>query len=193
MPRCVRGTSARLVLVFLFLLFLVPLAFAVIALVVDDGLIGLVHGGLQRFAFGGLAFALAAALVPGVEQLIEPRQQLFDRRQLAGRPGLAARALRSYRPLWSGRTLRANCPARAGLALLALRTGLALRSRFSDRPRLALWTRLAARAIRPPSARMTLRSRPSGLALPPARSLSSLPSSLIVCHATAPLDRKQVT
>lgn len=80
MSRCVRGTAMLLVLVdvlFLFLLFLVPAA--VVALV-NNGFIGLLNGGRQRFALGGLALALTAALVPGVEQLIEPRQHLLDRR-----------------------------------------------------------------------------------------------------------------
>jgi hypothetical protein len=45
-----------------------------------------------------------------------------------------------------------------------------------------LWSRLAALAVRPSLPRMTLRSRPSRLALPPTRPLPSL----IVCHATTP-------
>jgi hypothetical protein len=81
--------------------------------------------------------------------------------------------LRSRRPLWPNRS------ACAGFAGLAQRSGL------SSRPGLALRSRLAALTIRPPLTRMTLRSRPSRLALPPARPLRSLPS-LIVCHATTP-------
>ena len=132
------------------------------------------------------ALALAATLVPGVEELFEPGQHLFDRRQLARWAGLAARALRPCRPLRSDRSLRSGNATRTGLAQLALRPGLAQWPSLSDRPRLALRSWLAARAVRAAPARMTLRSRPSRLALPPARTLGSLPF-LFVCHATAPL------
>ena len=77
--------------------------------------VSLLHGGLQRLALGGLLLALAAALVPGVEQLIEPRQHLLDRRQLAGRTGLAARALRPGGPLRTHGALCTGCAPRGRL------------------------------------------------------------------------------
>src|SRR3954467_2496974 len=175
-------------LVAVFLLFLLSpvIAFAVLVFVTEGRVVGLLHGGFQRLALGGFTLALPAALVPGAEQLIEPRQHLLDRRQWAGRPGLAARALRPRRPLRSDRSRCTGRPARSGFALLALRTGLAQRSGLPDRSRLALRSWLAARAIRPAFAWMTLRSRPPRFALPSARALRSLPF-LFVCHAAAPL------
>jgi hypothetical protein len=158
---------------------------AVFAVVVLDAcLVGLLHGGLQRrvlgsflcVSLGGFAFTLAAAFVPGVEELIQPRQHLLDRGQLTGRSSLAARALR---PHWA---LRSGCAPRTGFTGLARQPGLALRSGLSGRAGLALRPRLAARAVRPALARMALRTRPSWLALPPTRPLPSL----IVCHATSP-------
>lgn len=161
-------------LVAVFLLFLLSpvIAFAVLVFVTEGRVVGLLHGGFQRLSLGSFMLALAAPLVPGVEQLIEPRQHLLDRRQWAGRPGLAARALRPRRPLRSDRSRCTGGPARSGFAL---RTGLARRSGLPDRPRLALRSWLAARAIRPALAWMTLRSRPPRFALPSARSLRSLP------------------
>src|ERR1700738_1332028 len=47
---------------------------------------GFVFGGL-----GGLAFALALVVFPGVKQQMPPRHHLLDRRQLAGWAGLSAR------------------------------------------------------------------------------------------------------
>ncbi|MGY4364978.1 hypothetical protein ACVW1A_001043 [Bradyrhizobium sp. LB1.3] len=71
------------------------IAFAAVVPVIEGHVVGLLHGGLQRLALGSFMLALAAAFVPGVEKLIEPRQHLFDRRQLARRPGFTTRALRA--------------------------------------------------------------------------------------------------
>ena len=77
---------------------------------------------------------------------------------------------------------RSQAPWALG-ARLALRTGLALNTG------LALRTHLAARAVGTASPRMTLRSRPSRLALLAARArwpLSSLPARQIVRQLRTP-------
>src|SRR5262249_12763737 len=114
----------------LFLLFLVVVAISLIALVIDERvrIVVVLNGSFQRLALDGFALALTAPFVPGVEELLQPGEHLFDRRQQTGRAGLATRALRTG---GSSRT------ARPGFALFALRSGLALRPSFARYSRLA--------------------------------------------------------
>jgi hypothetical protein len=169
----------------LFLLFLVVVLVRFFARIVSEDVtiaIFILDGDFQCLALGGFALALTAPFVPGIKELVQPWQHLLDRRQLTRRAWLTARALRP------GRSLRPRLPLRPGFALLALCAGLAWRSRFARCAGLAFRTGLAARTIRATLARMSLRSRPSGLALRPTRTQWSLPSlpALIVCHAAAP-------
>lgn len=188
--------SRLLVLVAVLLLFLllpVVVASGVVAVVVGGEHVAVpivLDGCIKRFALGSFTLALAATVLPGVKNLIEPREHLLDRGQLARRSRLAAGTLGTLRPLWTGGPLWSRLALRTGIAWFALRarfsrwTGFAHRSGFSD----GAW--LAARAIWAAPSRMSLRSRPSGFALPSARTrrpLSSLPA-LIVCHVTAPAE-----
>ncbi|MGY4231342.1 hypothetical protein ACVIIW_000289 [Bradyrhizobium sp. USDA 4449] len=137
--------------------------------VADRGVFTLVDRGFEGGALGGLLLALAAAFVPGVEQLLQPRQNLLDGWQLSGRTGLAARALRT------GGALRSGGSARTGVAWLARQTGLALWTGLSDWSRLALRAGLAACAVRATLAWMTLRS-PAVPARPAARADPEVPA-----------------
>jgi hypothetical protein len=64
----------------LFLLFLGLVAVVPIAIVIRGCIVSLVHCSFERGALGGLLLALAAALIPGVEELFKPGQYLLDRR-----------------------------------------------------------------------------------------------------------------
>jgi hypothetical protein len=150
-------------LLFLLLFLAVVVIIGIIVVIGSD-----VHGRFQRLTLGGLALAHPPVFFESIEDLAKPRDHLFDRRQWAGRTGLAARTRLAP---WA---LRARLALRTGLAL---NTGLALR------------THLAARAVGTASPRMTLRSRPSRLALLAARArwpLSSLPARQIVRQLRTP-------
>jgi hypothetical protein len=141
------------------------------------------------FALGGFKLAHAPVIFPGIEDQMQPRQDLFDRRQLAGRTGFPARTCRA---LWTGFALGACFTARALGAGFALRTGfaaLALGAEFA----LRAW--FAARAFGPGPSGMALRAGASRLTRLPAHarwSLPSLPDNPVVRHVPAPADAEAI-